>query len=160
MLPESVGQSTGAPAVVSALFLLIAIISVNNLLVTKLKLFAILAFSAVLRGIGYANSAANIAHPSRELYIVYQTLETVGYGASVVVLFLVVASWLEIHKEPRPPGAKILAVLCHVLPVMTGILAIIIAPIAFTKIYGSDDLAANKEGRKLELATFWVFVPF
>jgi hypothetical protein len=43
---------------------------------------------------------------------------------------------------------------------MTGILAIIIAPIAFTKIYGSDDLAANKEGRKLELATFWVFVPF
>jgi hypothetical protein len=47
MLPESVGQSTGAPAVVSALFLLIAIISVNNLLVTKLKLFAILAFSAV-----------------------------------------------------------------------------------------------------------------
>lgn len=52
-----------------------------------------------VRGIGYANSAANIAHPSRELYIVYQTLETVGYGASIVVLFLAVASWQGMSRR-------------------------------------------------------------
>lgn len=47
MQPDTVGHSREAAAVVSALFFLFAILSVTNILLSKFKLFAILAFGSV-----------------------------------------------------------------------------------------------------------------
>ena len=47
----------------------------------------------VVRGVAFACSASYLMHPSRTLYVVFQTLESIGYGASIAVLLLIMAMW-------------------------------------------------------------------
>ncbi|BDA50291.1 hypothetical protein COCOBI_15-4200 [Coccomyxa sp. Obi] len=109
----------------------------------------------IVRGVAFACSAAYLVHPLRTLYVVFQTLESIGYGASITVLLLIMAMWLEVPKEPRPPHSKVLAIACRALLAPTAAMAVIISPLAFSRLYYTDSVAANDLGWSLQLAIFW-----
>lgn len=48
-----------------------------------------------MRGVAFACLAAYLVHPSRTYYVVYQTLESIGYGASIAVLLLIMGMWCD-----------------------------------------------------------------
>ena len=63
---------------------------------------------------------------------------------------------LMVPKEPMPQHSKALAIACCALLVPTAAMAIIISPLAFNRLYITDNVAANYLGMKLQIAIFWV----
>ena len=63
---------------------------------------------------------------------------------------------LTVPKEPRPQHSRALAIACCALLVLTAAMAIIISPLAFNRLYITDNVAANYLGMKLQFAIFWV----
>ncbi|CAL8463230.1 g2764 [Coccomyxa elongata] len=155
MLPDSTGRGVGSSAVVTALFFALAIASYANLILSRFPTYIIIAVASTLRGVGYACSTAELRHPSRQLHIAFQTLESMGYGASIEVLFKTMGDWLKTPHNPRPPHPKLLEWLCHLLMVVTITLSIILSPIGFTMLYDTDNKEANFHGRKIDMTVFW-----
>ncbi|BDA44547.1 hypothetical protein COCOBI_06-0230 [Coccomyxa sp. Obi] len=155
MYPDSTGRGVGSSAVVTALFFALAIASYANLILSRFPTYIIIAVASTLRGVGYACLTAELRHPSRQLYIAFQTLESMGYGASIEVLFKTMGNWLKTPHNPRPPHPKLLDMLGHLLMVVTMVLSFVLSPIGFTMLYDTDSREANFHGRKIDMTVFW-----
>ena len=113
-------------------------------------------FWVAVRTASYAVTVANLAHAARVLYVAAQSLENVGYGISVAVLYLAIFQFLRTGEQPRLPHAKALSALPIALVVPTAAFSVVLAPIGYAYMYERDDAASNSVGLKLLYASYWV----
>ena len=104
----------------------------------------------------YACRVGNLVHPRRVTYVTAQSLESLGYGISVAVLYLAVLQFLKTSEQPRPPHAKKLSLVPVVLIPLTMVLSVVVAPVGFALMYERDDPQSNLVGLRLLYASFWV----
>lgn len=109
-----------------------------------------------MRAISYALHIVNLVSPRRVLYVTFQSLESIGYGISVAVLFLAIFQFLRTSEQPRPPHARALSAFPLVLIPFMVALSVVLAPVGFALLYERDDPRSNYVGEKLLLASFWV----
>ena len=109
-----------------------------------------------VRTAAYAVNVANLVHPRRVLYVTSESLETVGYGISVAVLYLAIFQFLRTSEQPRPPHAKALSALPIALVVPTAALSVVVAPMGYAYLYERDDTGSNAAGKRLLYASYWV----
>lgn len=109
-----------------------------------------------VRTASYAIDVANLVHPRRVLYVTSESLENVGYGISVAVLYLAIFQFLRTSEQPRPPHAKALSALPIALVVPTAALSVVLAPMGYAYLYERDDAGSNAAGMRLLYASYWV----
>ena len=109
-----------------------------------------------VRTAAYAVDVANLVHPRRVLYVTAESLENVGYGISVAVLYLAIFQFLRTSEQPRPPHAKALSALPIALVVPTAALSVVLAPMGYAYLYERDDAGSNAAGKRLLYASYWV----
>ena len=109
-----------------------------------------------VRTASYAVRVANLVHPRRVLYVTSESLENVGYGISVAVLYLAIFQFLRTSEQPRLPKAKALSALPLALVVPTAAFSVVLAPLGYAYLYERDDAGSNSAGLRVLLASYWV----
>ena len=109
-----------------------------------------------MRTASYAIHVANLVHPRNVFYVTAESLENVGYGISVAVLYLAIFQFLRTSEHPRLPHAKALSALPIALVVPTAAFSVVLAPLGYAYLYERNDAGSNAAGTKILYASYWV----
>ncbi|KAK9845738.1 hypothetical protein WJX81_001040 [Elliptochloris bilobata] len=155
------GQSLAGAAVVAALFFVLMLTALGNLLATRYPLYIVLTASGLLRGLGYAFQAVYItkcASPEGQggYWGAWLAITNAGFGVAIVAQCLILAAWLSSAGcKLAPSNKKALVLLAQLLILAQLCFGPIAGVIASGLVYGGDDPRLWAAGDRLLHASIY-----